>query len=382
MKLAILTERRPDETRVAATPDTVKKYVDMGMTVVVESGAGAHANFSDGLYQSAGASVVGDFASALQGADLVLKVQRPLGGKESQARAVDELAAFKQGAVLVGALNPYQAKDAFPLYNARQISAFAMELMPRITRAQSMDVLSSQANLAGYKAVLDAAAVYDRAIPMMMTAAGTIAPARVLVLGAGVAGLQAIATARRNGAIVSAFDVRAAAKEQVQSLGASFVEVEAAADAETSGGYAKEVDEDYKKRQSAKIHETLKKIDIAICTALIPGRPAPMLITEEMVRDMRPGSVIVDLAVESGGNCAISQANEVVTAYGVKVVAYRNVPARLPQDASALYAKNLLNFVSLLWDKQAKQLAWDSADEIIKSTLLTQNGVTVHGNFA
>jgi NAD(P) transhydrogenase subunit alpha len=284
--------------------------------------------------------------------------------------------------VLVGALNPYQAKDAFPLYNARQISAFAMELMPRITRAQSMDVLSSQANLAGYKAVLDAATVYDRAIPMMMTAAGTIAPARVLVLGAGVAGLQAIATARRNGAIVSAFDVRAAAKEQVQSLGASFVEVEAAADAETSGGYAKEVDEDYKKRQSAKIHETLKKIDIAICTALIPGRPAPMLITEEMVRDMRPGSVIVDLAVESGGNCAISQANEVVTAYGVKVVAYRNVPARLPQDASALYAKNLLNFVSLLWDKEAKQLAWDSADEIIKSTLLTQNGVTVHGNFA
>jgi NAD(P) transhydrogenase subunit alpha len=194
--------------------------------------------------------------------------------------------------------------------------------------------------------------------------------------------LQAIATARRNGAIVSAFDVRAAAKEQVQSLGASFVEVEAAADAETSGGYAKEVDEDYKKRQSAKIHETLKKTDIAICTALIPGRPAPMLITEEMVRDMRPGSVIVDLAVESGGNCAISQANEVVTAYGVKVVAYRNVPARLPQDASALYAKNLLNFVSLLWDKQAKQLAWDSADEIIKSTLLTENGVTVHGNFA
>jgi NAD(P) transhydrogenase subunit alpha len=325
------------------------------------------------------------------GADLVLKVQRPIGGREvgaavarTNARDRDELAAVKQGAVLIGLLNPHQAKDALPLYNARQLTSFSMELVPRITRAQSMDVLSSQANLAGYKAVLDAAAVYGRAFPMMMTAAGTIAPARVLVLGAGVAGLQAIATARRNGAIVSAFDVRAAAKEQVESLGASFVEVDAAvaSSAETSGGYAKEMDDDYKKRQNAKIHETLKKMDIAICTALIPGRPAPVLITEEMVRDMKPGSVIVDLAVENGGNCALSVANEVATAYDVKIVAYRNVPARLPQDASALYAKNLLNFVTLLWDKEAAALKWSLEDEIVRATLLTHDGVTVHPNFA
>ncbi|TAN61395.1 MAG: NAD(P) transhydrogenase subunit alpha, partial [Magnetospirillum sp.] len=262
----------------------------------------------------------------------------------------------------------------------RKVTAFAMELCPRITRAQSMDILSSQANLAGYKAVLDAAAVFGRGIPMMMTAAGTVAPARFLILGAGVAGLQAIATAKRLGGVVYAFDVRPAVKEQVESLGGKFVEVdpEALKDAETAGGYAREMSEDFKKKQQARIHETLKKTDIAICTALIPGKPAPVLITEEMVKDMRPGSVIVDLAVEAGGNCPLSEFDRVVVKHGVTLVGHGNVPSRIAVDASALFAKNLLNFITPLVDKETKALAFNWDDEILKGTCVTRDGQVVH----
>jgi proton-translocating NAD(P)+ transhydrogenase subunit alpha len=287
---------------------------------------------------------------------------------------------MKRGSVLIGMLQPLQHADEVAAYAAAGITAFALELIPRITRAQSMDVLSSQANLAGYRAVLDAATAFGRAFPMMMTAAGTIAPARVLVMGAGVAGLQAIATARRLGAVVSATDVRAAAKEQVESLGASFltVDIEAMKAAETAGGYAKEMGEDFQRRQRAHLHEALKKIDVVICTALIPGRKAPVLVTAEMTGDMRPGSVIVDLAVEQGGNCEGSVLGEVVTtANGVRILGYANVPSRIAVDASQLYARNVLNFLGLIIDKD-KSLRIDAGDEIIKGTLLTRDGAVVH----
>jgi len=292
----------------------------------------------------------------------------------------DELGAMQSGAILVGMLNPYGAKDTVQQYASANISAFSMEFVPRITRAQAMDVLSSQSNLAGYRAVIEGAAEYGRALPMMMTAAGTVAPARVLILGAGVAGLQAIATAKRLGAIVSAFDVRPAVKEQVQSLGATFVEVdpEATANAETSGGYAKEMGEDYKRKQAQKIHDTLKKTDIAISTALIPGKPAPVLITEDMVKDMKLGSIIVDLAVESGGNCPLSEVGKIVTKHGVKIMGLTNIPGRIAADASALYARNLFNFVSLMIDKASNSIKINMEDEIIKGTLLTHSGALVH----
>ncbi|HUA50578.1 MAG TPA: Re/Si-specific NAD(P)(+) transhydrogenase subunit alpha [Candidatus Sulfotelmatobacter sp.] len=380
MKIAVLKERRPAEARVAASPDTVKKMVALGWQVTLEAGAGAGAAFTDQAYRDAGASVAADAAAALVGADVVLKVQRPLGAGE--AGGPDEVALLKPGTVLIGLLAPF-AGDHLQRYAAAGLTSLSMELVPRITRAQSMDVLSSQANLAGYKAVLDAATEFGRAFPMMMTAAGTIAPARVLVLGAGVAGLQAIATARRLGAIVSAFDVRAAAKEQVESLGASFIEVDAAAarEAETAGGYAREMNEDYRRRQADKIHEALKKQDVAICTALIPGRPAPRLITEAMVRDMKPGSVIVDLAAEQGGNCELSEHGQVVTRHGVRIVAHANVPSRIAVDASSLYARNLLAFLTPLVDKETKQLKLDRTDEIVKATLLTIGGAVVHEQF-
>ena len=379
MRIAVLKERRPAEGRVAASPDTVKKMVALGWQVAVEAGAGAGAAFPDPAYAGAGATLAPDAAAAIAGADVVLKVQRPLAAGEGP---FDELALLPSGATLIGLLTPY-ANDHLRQYASAGLTSFAMELVPRITRAQTMDVLSSQANLAGYKAVLDAAAEFGHAFPMMMTAAGTIPPARVLVLGAGVAGLQAIATARRLGAIVSAFDVRAAAKEQVESLGASFVEVDAAAaaHAETAGGYAKEMGEDYRRRQSEKIHETLKKQDIAICTALIPGRPAPRLITEAMVRDMKPGSVIVDLAAEQGGNCELAQHGAVIERHGVRIVAHANVPSRVAADASSLYARNLLAFLTPLVDKDTKQLRVDRADEIVKATLLTTGGALVHEQF-
>lgn len=380
MKLAIPKERRPDETRVAASPDTVKRIKSLGLEVAVESGAGEGASITDQAFADAGASIVADTASLLSEADIILKVSRPLTAAEG---GPDEIQAMKRGAVLIAMLDPYRNRDQVRAYAQHGLTAFAMELAPRITRAQSMDVLSSQANLAGYKAVIDAAAEYGRAFPMMMTAAGTVAPAKVFVMGAGVAGLQAIATARRLGAVVSATDVRPAAKEQVESLGASFVMVESeeTKQAETAGGYAKEMSEEYKRQQAALIAEHIKKQDVVICTALIPGRPAPKLVSEAMVKSMKPGSVIVDLAVETGGNCELSEAGRVVTKHGVKIVGWRNVPGRIAVDATALYAKNLLNFLVLIVGKDGA-VKIDPNDEIIKGTLLTRDGQIVHPAFA
>jgi NAD(P) transhydrogenase subunit alpha len=380
MKIGVIKERRAHEARVAVSPETVKKLVALGPELAVEAGAGEGASFTDEALAAAGATIVPDAATALAGADIVLKVQRPMTRADG---GVEELALIKPGALLIGILAPHASRDLIAAYAAQNIDAFAMELLPRITRAQTMDVLSSQANLAGYKAVLDAAAEFGRGFPLMMTAAGTIPPARVLVMGAGVAGLQAIATARRLGAMVSATDVRPAAKEQVASLGATFVAVEDEEfkQAETSAGYAKEMSDAYKQKQAALVAETLKKQDIVITTALIPGRPAPRLIDEAMVRSMKPGSVIVDLAVEQGGNCALSRPGEVVAVGGVKIVGHLNVPSRLAEVASSLYAKNLLNFLTPLFDK-SKALAIDWNDEIVKGTLLTHSGAIVHPAFA
>ena len=382
MKVAVPRERRAHETRVAATPDTVKKYVGMGLEVVVEAGAGMAARLPDELYRAAGASIEADPASVYRGADIVLKVQRPLVAGEGE---LDELALIPKGALLLAVLSPYNAPDSVPAYAGAGITAMALEFVPRITRAQSMDVLSSQSNLAGYRAVLDAAFEYDRAMPMMMTAAGTVAPAKVMVLGAGVAGLQAIATAKRLGAIVSATDVRPAAKEQVESLGGRFVMVESeeTKEAETAGGYAKEMSEDFKRRQAELVAETIKSQDIVICTALIPGRKAPTLVNDDMVASMRPGSIIVDLAVEQGGNCTASRPGEVVEVGGVKVVGHFNVPGRIATDASALYAKNLLNFLTpLLQTEGGVSLALDFDDEILAATTLTHGGRVTHPAFA
>jgi NAD(P) transhydrogenase subunit alpha len=381
MKISVAKERRADERRVAASPDTVKRLVGMGQEIVVESGAGAGCSFGDAAYEAAGARIAADAAAALGAGDIVLKVQRPLRAGEG---ALDELALLKRGAVLIGLLQPLQRRDDVEAYAKAGIAAFAMELVPRISRAQSMDVLSSQANLAGYKAVLDAAGEFGRAMPMMMTAAGTIAPARVLVMGTGVAGLQAIATARRLGGVVSATDVRLAAKEQVESLGATFlvVDLEAMKAMETAGGYAKEMGEDFARRQREHVTEALKKTDIVICTALIPGREAPVLITREMVAVMRPGSVIVDLAVEQGGNVEGSELGKTVTSKNsVAIIGHANVPSRIAVDASQLYARNLLAFMGLLIDKD-KSLKIDVADEIVKATLLTRDGKIVHPQLA
>lgn len=376
MKVAVVKERRAFEHRVAASPDTVKRMIGMGLEVVVESGAGEGAWFGDAAFAEAGASIAADEATALGDADIALKVQRPLIGGED---AIDELALFKRGAVLIGLLQPTQNPADAEAYAGAGIAAFAMELVPRITRAQAMDVLSSQANLAGYKAVVDAAAEFGRAFPMMMTAAGTIKAARILVMGAGVAGLQAIATGRRLGAIVSATDVRAAAKEQVESLGATFITVDEAAarTAETAAGYAREMGEDYQRRQRERITEALKRTDIVICTALIPGRKAPILLTSAMVAELAAGSVIVDLAVEAGGNVEGSRPEEtVLTPNGVKIIGPVNMPSRIAADASQLYARNVLSFLTLL--VKDKELKIDTADEIIKATLLTENGAVVN----
>jgi NAD(P) transhydrogenase subunit alpha len=381
MKISIPKERRPQERRVAASPDSVKRMVGMGLEVLVESGAGAGSSFPDQAYEAAGAKIAADAKAALGEGDIVLKVQRPL---HSGDGALDELALMKRGAVLIGMLQPLQYRQDVEAYARAGITAFAMELVPRITRAQAMDVLSSQANLAGYRAVLDAAGEFGRAFPMMMTAAGTVAPARVLVMGAGVAGLQAIATARRLGGVVSATDVRLAAKEQVESLGATFlvVDVEAMKAMETAGGYAKEMGEDFARRQREHVTEALKKTDIVICTALVPGRKAPVLITKAMVAVMRPGSVIVDLAVEQGGNVEGSEPGKIVTtANGVMIVGHANVPSRIAVDASQLYARNLLAFLALLIDKD-KKLKIDTADEIVKATLLTRDGQVVNPQLA
>jgi NAD(P) transhydrogenase subunit alpha len=376
MKIAVLKETAPHEKRVAATPDSVKKFLALGsgVQVAVEQGAGVSASYTDAAYKEAGATVA-DRTTVLAGANLVLKVQKP---------SAEELAALPEGAALVALLSPHSDKEAIKAYAARNITAFALELVPRITRAQVMDVLSSQSNLAGYKAVLMAANIYGKAMPMMMTAAGTVAPAKVMVMGAGVAGLQAIATARRLGAVVSATDVRLAAKEQVESLGAKFVMVEdeETKAAETSGGYAKEMSDAYKQKQAELIASTIKQQDIVITTALIPGRPAPKLITEEMVKSMKAGSIILDMAAEQGGNCALTKAGETVEVGGVKIVGALNIPSAVATDASALLARNIFAFVTPLLDKETQALSPNMDDEIIKASCLTAEGQIVHPQFA
>lgn len=377
MKIAIAKERRPHERRVAATPDTIKRYLQWGFDVAVESGAGEAASISDAAYREAGASVGATRAEVFAGADIVLKVQRPL----VQGASGDDLSDIPDGAYLIGLHNPYGDRAGVDAYAAHNIVAFSMEMVPRISRAQSMDVLSSQSNLTGYKAVIDAAANYGKAMPMLMTAAGRINPAKVFVMGAGVAGLQAIATARRLGAIVSATDVRAASKQEVESLGASFIMVEAdeGDTGQTAGGYAKEMSDDYKRRQAELIADHIKGQDIVITTALIPGRPAPTLVNDDMIASMKPGSVIVDIAAEQGGNVTQTKPGEItVTANGVKILGEFNLPSRLATDASALYSRNLMNFVELLVDTEAKKLDIDWDDEIIKGTCLTRDGKVVH----
>ena len=371
MKVAVTAEVDAGEPRVAATPETVKKMIGLGAAVAVEPGAGVKSGILDADYSAAGATVTRD---ALNGADIVLKVRRP---------QASELSRFKRGAIVIAVMDPYGHEDALRGMAEAGVIAFAMELLPRITRAQTMDVLSSQANLAGYKAVIDAAALFERALPMMMTAAGTVPAARVFVMGAGVAGLQAIATARRLGAIVTATDVRPVAKEQVESLGAKFIAVidDEFRQAETAAGYAKEMSDDYKKKQAALVAEHVKTQDIVITTALIPGRPAPRLVSADMVKSMRAGSVIVDLAVERGGNCELARVGEVVVAdNGVRIVGNSNV-TRLASSASALYARNLYAFVETLIDKAAKAIAVNWDDELVKATCLTRDGAITHPNF-
>jgi H+-translocating NAD(P) transhydrogenase subunit alpha len=380
VKIGIVRERRPNENRVAATPDTIKKFVALGMEVTVEVGAGLGAGIVDASYVAAGATVVKTPELALGDADIVLKVQKPICPGAPVKGEADEVTMMKDGATLACLMEPYRDRGVFEALAHRAISCFAMELVPRISRAQSMDVLSSQSNLAGYKAVIEAGAAFGRAFPMMMTAAGTVPPAKCLVMGAGVAGLQAIATARRLGAVVSATDVRPAAKEQVESLGASFVAVEddEFKQAETSGGYAKEMSQAYRDKQAALIAETIPKQDIVICTALIPGRPAPVLVAEDMVRAMKPGSVIVDLAVEQGGNCPLSKLGKVVVKHGVTLIGHANMPSRVAIDASALYAKNLLNFMTPLVAEGGATMSVDHDDEIVKGTLVTSEGQIVN----
>lgn len=376
MRIAVPAETQGAETRVAVTPETVRKFIGLGAEVVVEKGAGLASGITDADYEAAGASVAASAAEALAGAAIVLKVRRP-----SEAEA----AALPAGALVIGIMDPYGNEAAVEGLAKANVAAFAMEFMPRITRAQVMDVLSSQANLAGYRAVVDGAAEYGKALPMMMTAAGTVPAARIFIMGVGVAGLQAIATARRLGAIVTATDVRPATKEQVESLGAKFLAVEddEFKQAQTAGGYAKEMSREYQAKQAELTASHIAKQDIVITTALIPGRPAPKLISAAMVESMRPGSVIVDLAVERGGNCELARPGEVVTTpNGVKIVGHLNVPGRLPATSSSLYAKNLFAFVETLIDKKEKTLAVNWDDELVKATALTRDGAVIHPNFA
>jgi len=372
--LSVLKETGAHERRVAVSADTVKKFAALGITVRVESGAGAASGISDEAFRKAGAEIKTDRVQCMEGANILLTVEPP---------PLEVLQTLAPGTILIGMLAPYANPALLETLASRHITAFAMELMPRISRAQSMDVLSSQANLAGYRAVIDAVAMLAKATPMMMTAAGTIPPAKVLVIGAGVAGLQAIATAKRLGCVVHAFDVRPAVKEQVESLGAKFIEVksEDVANAETASGYAKEMSEEYKRRQSALIAETLASMDIAICTALIPGKPAPVLITEAMVRGMKPGAVIVDLAVASGGNCPLSRPDQTQEIAGVTIIGHTNMPSRVAVDATPLYARNLYNFVATLFNKE-RQLAINFEDELVKGTLLTHKGAIMHPLFS
>jgi H+-translocating NAD(P) transhydrogenase subunit alpha len=374
MRIAIAREAGAGEARVAATPETVKKLTGLGADIVVQAGAGVASGILDADYEAAGAVIAPSIQDAVRDADIVLKVRRPTDA---------EVKHYKRGALVVAVMDPFGNEAALKALADAGVVAFAMELMPRITRAQVMDVLSSQANLAGYRAVVDAAAEYGRALPMMMTAAGTVPAARVFIMGAGVAGLQAIATARRLGAVVTATDVRPAAKEQVSSLGAKFIAVEDEEfkQAETAAGYAKEMSKEYQAKQAALVAEHVKKQDIVITTALIPGRPAPRLISADMVRSMKPGSVIVDLAVERGGNVELVKPGEVSEVSGVKIVGYLNVPGRIAASASGLYARNVYAFLEILIDKTAKALAINWDDEIVKATALTRDGAVVHPSF-
>jgi NAD(P) transhydrogenase subunit alpha len=377
MKIAIPRECRPGETRVAASPEVVKKLAGFSFDVAVEKGAGEAAAITDANFKDAGATIAEDATATYKNADMVLKIQRPVTeGAEGQ----NELSLIKKGAVVLAHMAALTHKEDVAAMAEAGITAFAMELMPRITRAQSMDILSSQSNLAGYKAVLDGAAEYGSAFPMMMTAAGTVPPAKVFIMGVGVAGLQAIATAKRLGAIVTATDVRPATKEQVESLGGKFLEVdpEMEKNAQTEGGYAKEMPPEYFEKQKQVVSEHIKSQDLVITTALIPGRSAPVLVTEDMVKTMKHGSVIVDLAVEAGGNCPLSQLGEVVVKHGVTLVGYDNVPGRLAKDASLLFAKNLLNFLSPHVDQEKKDLNFDWEDETVDGTLLCRDGKVIH----
>lgn len=371
--IAVTKERRAGETRVAATPETVKKLIGAGFAVTVETGAGVAASYLDADYEAAGASIAKTAKDAIGKADILFKVRAPVD---------EEIAALKSGAIVAATLNPYVDQDALKALAAKGATAFAMEFVPRITRAQVMDVLSSQANLAGYRAVIEGAEAYGKALPMMMTAAGTVAAAKVFVMGVGVAGLQAIATARRLGAVVTATDVRPATKEQVESLGAKFlaVEDEEFKNAQTAGGYAKEMSAEYQAKQAELVSSHIAKQDIVITTALIPGRPAPKLVSAAQVASMKPGSVLVDLAIEQGGNVEGAKLNEVVeTANGAKILGKANLPGRIAADASALYARNLFAFSGLFLDKEGK-FAPDYEDEILKAALVTQGGAIVHPN--
>ena len=372
MKISIPKENREGETRVAASPEVVRKFVSMGFDVTIESGAGLNSGFTDEIFKDAGAEIASDTKSTLENADLVFKIQRLMTSKDS----INEISMCKKDAMILSHMSALSTKKDSEEYAKASLTTFAMDLMPRISRAQSMDVLSSQSNLSGYQAVIKGADNFNSAFPMMMTAAGTVAPAKVFVMGVGVAGLQAIATAKRMGAIVTAYDVRAATKEQVESLGGKFliVDEEAMKEAETSGGYAKEMTEEYKKKEQEVIKKHISDQDIVITTALIPGRPAPKLVTAEMVKSMRTGTVIVDLAAEMGGNCELTKRNEVFDADGVKIVGFDNLPGELPKDASTLFAKNLLNFLSPHINSETKKLELDWEDETVKNTLVTKDG--------
>jgi NAD(P) transhydrogenase subunit alpha len=372
MKIVILNEGASD-SRVSASPETVKKINEMNHAVYVQKGAGIKSNFLDQDYEENGAKIFED-KNVIREADVIFKINKP---------SKDQIDLFKEDSILIAALDPFNNPDLIEDLRNKKIISFAMELMPRITRAQSMDVLSSQSNLAGYQAVINASKLFNKALPMMMTAAGTIAPAKVMVFGAGVAGLQAIATAKRLGAIVSATDVRAVAKEQVESLGGKFIMVESdeLEDAETSGGYAKEMSAEFKTKQAELISRTLSGQDIVICTALIPGKKAPVLISENQVKSMKPGSIIIDLASESGGNCECSKSGEIININEVLVVGAKNITSEIAQDASSLFAKNLLNFFMILLDSETNEININWEDEIITGTALTKNGEIIHEGF-
>jgi NAD(P) transhydrogenase subunit alpha len=373
MRLAVLKERRAAETRVAATPDTIKKLVGLGLTVAVEAGAGANASISDADFAAAGAEIAADPAATLANAGIVFAVQTP---------GAEERALIQKGALLVCIAGAFADPDLVTSLAAAGIDAAAMELLPRISRAQSMDVLSSQGNLAGYRAVIEAAYAFQRGFPMMMTAAGTVPPARVFIVGAGVAGLQAIATARRLGAIVSATDVRPAAKEEIKSLGATYVGVEDAETAAQTGAYAREMSDAFRQKQAELMATTVAKNDIVITTALVMGRKAPIIITQPMVDSMRAGSIIVDLAAEAGGNCAATVPGQShTTPNGVTILGFNNWPGRIPVASSSLYARNLLTFLSTFWDKDSKSPKLPETDDIVKGVMLTRGGAVVHPSF-